>query len=59
MPGNFGLWDLIEALRWIQNNIAAFGGNPKSITLAGHGTGAAAASILGLSDRATGKHRVI
>ena len=47
-PGNYGLWDMIEALRWIQNNIAAFGGNPNSVTIFGQSAGAAAVSLLPL-----------
>ncbi len=38
---NFGLLDQIAALHWIRENIQAFGGNPKSVTLVGHGSGAA------------------
>lgn len=47
--GNFGLVDQIAALLWIQENIAPFGGNPDSVTLFGHGTGAACTSLLMLS----------
>nr|XP_022307375.1 carboxylesterase 5A-like isoform X3 [Crassostrea virginica] len=46
--GNNGLWDMIEALRWIQNNIGAFGGNPKSVTIFGQSAGGGAVSFLAL-----------
>uniref|UniRef100_A0A182VQ40 Carboxylesterase type B domain-containing protein n=1 Tax=Anopheles minimus TaxID=112268 RepID=A0A182VQ40_9DIPT len=45
-PANYGLMDIIAALHWIQENIEAFGGDPKSVTLAGHGTGAACVHFL-------------
>ncbi|XP_049537594.1 neuroligin-4, Y-linked [Anopheles darlingi] len=45
-PANYGLMDIIAALHWIQENIDAFGGDPKSVTLAGHGTGAACVHFL-------------
>lgn len=46
---NFGLVDQVAALLWVKENIAAFGGDPGSVTLLGHGTGAVSASLLMLS----------
>ncbi|RZK61686.1 MAG: carboxylesterase/lipase family protein, partial [Hymenobacter sp.] len=51
-PPNLGLLDIREALRWVQRNIAAFGGDPALVTLLGQSSGAdASAHLLLAADR--------
>jgi carboxylesterase type B len=45
IPGNFGMKDQVEALRWVQRNIAAFMGDPKLVTLSGFSAGAASVHL--------------
>jgi para-nitrobenzyl esterase len=52
--GEFGLRDQIAALRWVQKNVAAFGGDPGRITIAGQSAGAASVHNLILSPLAKG-----
>ena len=57
--GNYALLDIVAALRWVADNVAAFGGNSASVTLFGHGFGAVLVSLLTLSPLTRGPSGVI
>jgi len=60
ISGNYLFLDLIASLRWVQKNIAAFGGDPKNVTIFGESGGGAKADALMASPMAKGLfHRVI
>ncbi|UYV81928.1 hypothetical protein LAZ67_21000167 [Cordylochernes scorpioides] len=52
--GNYGLYDILAALKWVQKNIPHFGGNPERVTVLAHGSGATAALMLASSHKSHG-----
>lgn len=59
-PGNLGLKDQVIALRWIQRNIVAFGGDPNSVTISGCSVGGLSTFLHMLSPMSKNLfHRVI
>ncbi len=58
--GNYGTLDIIRVLAWVQKNIAAFGGDPKNITVFGESAGGRNTVTMLLSPQARGLfHRAI
>ena len=57
ISGNYGLLDMIEGLKWVKENIAAFGGDPSKVTIMGESAGAIAVSMLCASPLAKGLFR--
>jgi para-nitrobenzyl esterase len=55
ISGNYGLYDIVAALDWVRENIAAFGGDSEKITIFGQSAGAMSVQILISSSLTRGK----
>lgn len=52
---NIGLKDQLLALKWVNKNIKAFGGDPSKVTIAGYSAGGASVHLHMLSEQSNGK----
>lgn len=58
--GNYGMMDVVAALRWVRDNVAAFGGDPDKVTIFGESAGGALVTRLMISEPARGLfHRAV
>ena len=59
-PGNYGIMDVVTALRWIQKYIGSFGGDPDNVIAYGVGSGASIAHLISLNGLNDGlMHKII
>ncbi|XP_046655039.1 esterase E4-like [Daphnia pulicaria] len=54
LPGNYGMLDQIESLKWVKNHVSDFGGDPQQVTIFGESAGGAITHLLALSPLAAG-----
>jgi para-nitrobenzyl esterase len=54
VSGNYGLLDMIAALRWVQANVTGFGGDPRNVTISGQSAGALGVGAMMASPLASG-----
>ena len=59
LPGNLGLYDQTLALRFVQENIAVFGGDPNMVTLAGQSAGGGSVGLHIVSQESAGMLRCL
>ena len=52
--GNYGMLDMVAALKWVQTNIHYFNGDPKQVTIDGHSAGGCSVGLLLMSPLAKG-----
>jgi para-nitrobenzyl esterase len=52
--GNYGVMDMIEALKWVRDHVAAFGGDPEQVTIFGESAGGVAVTQLLVAEQARG-----
>lgn len=55
LSGNYGLWDQVEALTWVQKHISAFAGDPDHVTVSGNSAGASSVGLLAVSPLTEGQ----